>query len=245
MRENAVMLLESDYKATYQGFDPNSVDSYIMFELMQNQYVDQSLRFATLVQDGFVHDLHRSDRGVRQAGFWVLYKSACPSVLVEMGFISHREEERFLASAEGRQQVANAIFNAFVLYKAAYDRKNGIQPKEVVLAATNTVKEESAELKEEKTEEVVASASHRPEFRVQIFSALKEVPKGDYTFRGLKGCTYTRDGKYYKYTYGNEVDYQAIQQLQSELKVKFPDCFIVAFVDGKQIPLKEALKLID
>ena len=112
MRENAVMKLESDYKTTYQGFDPNSIDSYIMFELMQNSYMDQSLRFAEQVQQRFVGHLNRSDRGVRQAAFWVLLKTACPSILFEMGFISNPEEERFLNKPASMAQMANALVNA-------------------------------------------------------------------------------------------------------------------------------------
>lgn len=113
MRENAVIKLESNYKTAYQGFDPSSVDSYIMFELMQNQYMDQSLRFAELMQNQFIKVNHRFDRGVRQAAFWVLLKSACPSVLVEMGFISNKNEERYLASKTGQDSVAHAICEAF------------------------------------------------------------------------------------------------------------------------------------
>ena len=112
MRENAVMKLEED-QTVYQGFDPNSIESYILFELMQNQYMDHSLQFAELVQSQFVGTLQRANRGVRQAAFWVLLKSACPSVLVEMGFLSNAEEEKWLASAEGKKGIVNGIFDAF------------------------------------------------------------------------------------------------------------------------------------
>ena len=115
MRENAVMKLEED-QTVYQGFDPNSVESYILFELMQNQYMDNSLVFAELVQNQFVAKLQRANRGVRQAAFWVLLKSACPSVLVEMGFLSNAEEEAWLASAEGKKGIVNGIFDAFEKY---------------------------------------------------------------------------------------------------------------------------------
>ena len=115
MRENAVMKLEAD-QTVYQGFDPNSIESYIIFELMQNQYMDRSLEFAELVQNQFVGTLQRANRGVRQAAFWVLLKSACPSVLVEMGFVSNAEEEKWLASEEGKQGIVNGIFNAFENY---------------------------------------------------------------------------------------------------------------------------------
>ena len=119
MRENAVMKLEDD-QTVYQGFDPNSIESYIIFELMQNQYMDNSLVFAELVQNQFVGTLHRANRGVRQAAFWVLLQSACPSVLVEMGFVSNAEEEKWLASEDGKNSIANGIYTALQQY---YNKK--------------------------------------------------------------------------------------------------------------------------
>ena len=260
MRENAVMLLEDDYQTTYEGFDPNSVDSYIMFELMQDQYIDQSLNFATLVQHQFT-DIGRSDRGVRQAGFWVLHKSACPSVLIEMGFISNINEEKYLASDKGKEDITNSIYQAFEQYKSAYDRKHGIvkasqaesKPAEAKAdkpaeAKANKPEEAAkpAEAKAAKPEEAAKPAeakADKPVYKVQIFSTLKPVPAGDPTFRGLKNCQCTKDGKFYKYTYGEDADYQTILDIQQELKTKFKDCFIVAFLGNKQIPVKEALQM--
>ena len=238
MRENAVMLLEDDYQTTYEGFDPNSVDSYIMFELMQDQYIDQSLNFATLVQHQFT-DIGRSDRGVRQAGFWVLHKSACPSVLIEMGFISNINEEKYLASDKGKEDITNSIYQAFEQYKSAYDRKHGIVKASQAESKPAEVKaDKPAEAKADKPEEAA-----KPVYKVQIFSTLKPVPAGDPTFRGLKNCQCTKDGKFYKYTYGEDADYQTILDIQQELKTKFKDCFIVAFLGNKQIPVKEALQM--
>ena len=267
MRENAVMLLEDDYQTTYEGFDPNSVDSYIMFELMQDQYIDQSLNFATLVQQQFT-DIGRSDRGVRQAGFWVLHKSACPSVLIEMGFISNSNEEKYLASDKGKEDITNSIFQAFSQYKSAYDRKHGIviaaksEGKPSAAKADKPVATEADKPSAAKSDKPVAAESDkpvaakadkpvaaveqaelRPVYKVQIFSTLKPVPAGDATFRGLKNCQYSKDGKYYKYTYGEDTDYQTILDIQQELKTKFKDCFIVAFLGDKQIPVKEALQM--
>ena len=259
MRENAVMLLEDDYQTTYEGFDPNSVDSYIMFELMQDQYIDQSLNFATLVQQQFT-DIGRSDRGVRQAGFWVLHKSACPSVLIEMGFISNSNEEKYLASDKGKEDITNSIFQAFSQYKSAYDRKHGIviaaksEGKPSAAKADKPVATEADKSSAAKSDKPVAAkadkpvaaveqAELRPVYKVQIFSTLKPVPAGDATFRGLKNCQYSKDGKYYKYTYGEDTDYQTILDIQQELKTKFKDCFIVAFLGDKQIPVKEALQM--
>ena len=238
MRENAVMLLEDDYQTTYEGFDPNSVDSYIMFELMQDQYIDQSLNFATLVQHQFT-DIGRSDRGVRQAGFWVLHKSACPSVLIEMGFISNINEEKYLASDKGKEDITNSIYQAFEQYKSAYDRKHGIvKASQAESKPAEAKAAKPAEAKADKPEEAA-----KPVYKVQIFSTLKPVPAGDPTFRGLKNCQCTKDGKFYKYTYGEDADYQTILDIQQELKTKFKDCFIVAFLGNKQIPVKEALQM--
>lgn len=114
MRENSVMKLEKDL-TVYQGFD-NSIESYIMFELMQHDYMDSSLAFAEKIQNEFVNTLKRANRGVRQAAFWVLLKSACPGVLVEMGFISNADEEQWLASDAGQKGIVNGIYTAFVAY---------------------------------------------------------------------------------------------------------------------------------
>jgi N-acetylmuramoyl-L-alanine amidase len=127
MRENSVIMLEKDYQSKYKGFDPNSVDSYIMFEFMQDKYIDKSLDMASNIQKQFVSFSNRADRGVRQAGFWVLHRSACPSVLVEVGFVSNPAEERYLSSDIGRNEIAKAIYNAFIYYKHDHDKKSGIQ----------------------------------------------------------------------------------------------------------------------
>jgi N-acetylmuramoyl-L-alanine amidase len=114
MRENSVMKLEEDL-TVYQGFD-NSVESYIMFELMQHGYMENSMVFAEKVQNEFVGTLQRANRGVRQAAFWVLLQSACPGVLVEMGFVSNAEEEKWLASESGKAGIVKSIFTAFEKY---------------------------------------------------------------------------------------------------------------------------------
>ena len=124
MRENSVMMLEDDYKSRYQGFDPGSIDSYIMFDFMQNKYIDKSVQLASTIQNQFTR-IGRFNRGVMQADFWVLYKSACPSVLIEMGFISNRDEEIYLNSDEGQSQIATCIYKAFLEYKKDYDKKSG------------------------------------------------------------------------------------------------------------------------
>jgi N-acetylmuramoyl-L-alanine amidase len=165
MRENSVIMLEKDYQSKYKGFDPNSVDSYIMFEFMQDKYIDKSLDMASNVQKQFVSFSNRTDRGVRQAGFWVLHRSACPSVLIEVGFVSNPAEERYLSSDIGRNEIAKAIYNAFIYYKHDHDKKSGIQnvfvpkrevpePKEQEIKKIETLKR--APIERAETTQVVA-----------------------------------------------------------------------------------------
>lgn len=124
MRENSAILLEDNYLQKYEGFDPNSSESYIIFEFMQNKHMEQSISLASEVQKSLTK-AKRTNRGVRQAGFLVLRKTSMPSILVELGYISNRQEERYMKSAEGQDQLAKAIYNAFVKYKWEYDRKQG------------------------------------------------------------------------------------------------------------------------
>lgn len=124
MKENSAILLEDDYSTKYEDFDPNSSESYIIFEFMQNKYLDSSIKLANLVQQGLVKT-GRSDRGVRQAGFLVLRKAAMPSILIELGFISNRDEESFMASATGKEKLADRIANSIVVYEKSLSQRSG------------------------------------------------------------------------------------------------------------------------
>lgn len=117
MRENSVMSLESDHEETYQGFDPESSESYIIFELSQSLHMDQSIELAELVQQSLVSNAGRADKGVRQAGFWVLWATSMPSILIELDFICNPTQEQYLASAAGQKELADAIFEGFITYK--------------------------------------------------------------------------------------------------------------------------------
>ena len=119
-RENSVITLETNYKQTYEDFDPNSSESYIIFEFMQDQYMASSVDFARMVQKQFATTAKRVNKGVHQAGFLVLREVSMPSVLIELGFINNRQEEKFLASEWGQKQLAKSIYNAF----QAYYKKN-------------------------------------------------------------------------------------------------------------------------
>lgn len=145
-KENSVILLEDDYNTTYEGFDPNSSESYIMFETIQGEYLEQSLQFASFIQNHFKIGASRTDRGVRQAGFLVLRETAMPSVLVETGFISNEKERLFLESAEGKEKISTAIFMAFSNYKNVVEQRNSLNNYKTVwpqdsFNANNTIAE--------------------------------------------------------------------------------------------------------
>lgn len=117
MRENSVMSLEADQSETYQGFDPESSESYIIFELSQSLYMDKSIEMAELVQQSLVGNAHRGNMGVKQAGFWVLWATSMPSILIELDFICNPTQEKYLASEKGQRELADAIFKGFLTYK--------------------------------------------------------------------------------------------------------------------------------
>lgn len=140
-RENAVILLEDNYQKSYEGFDPNSAESYIMFETLQGIHQAQSIQFASLIQEQFRTTAQRRDRQVRQAPYLVLKETGMPAVLVEVGFLSNVQEEKFLATAEGKDKISKAIYRGFVNYKDAFDRHNQNVPKGIVRPTTNVSQE--------------------------------------------------------------------------------------------------------
>ena len=236
MKENAVITLEDDYKTKYQGFDPNSVDSYIMFEYMQDRYLDKSLQLATLIEDQF-KSKKRYSRGVKQAGFWVLHKSACPSVLVELGFVSNISEEKFLSTGEGRDELADAIFKAFEAYKRDYDRKSGITPaagSPVVNRDSDNVAKETIKVQEVPSDNVI--------FKIQLFALERLLQNNHSAFKGLKNVTYYKEGSFYKYTYGESTTFDEIEKTRKEIAGKFPSAYIIGFRGDKKITVSEAIK---
>jgi N-acetylmuramoyl-L-alanine amidase len=123
-RENSVITLDANYQERYEGFDPKSPESYILFELTQGAYKESSLLFAQKIEEQFKNKVGRSSRGVKQAGFWVLWRTAMPSVLIETGFLSHVKEEAYLNSAEGQDLIASGIYRAFKVYKTQIEAIN-------------------------------------------------------------------------------------------------------------------------
>lgn len=229
MRENSVILLEDDYQTKYQGFDPTSVESYIMFEFMQNKYMENSANLASMIQSRFTNDCKRSDRGVKEAGLIVLHSSACPAVLVELGFISNATEERYMNSAKGQEELTLGIYNAFVDYKREYDKKSGI-------AVTTTI---------QPTTPIENLDNETPVFKIQFISSKEKLKLNDSRLKGITDNEFYKEKGLYKYTTGITSSYVEIQNTKREVQTKFPDAFIVAFLGDKKITVAEALRLLE
>lgn len=261
-RENSVILYESDYKTRYAGFNPNSAESYIIFEFMQDKYMSQSVHLASLVQKQFRHSCNRIDRGVHQAGFLVLKASAMPSILVELGFISTPEEERYLNSETGTTTLANGIFRAFLTYKREQEiRLNGssktILPEDIPEAIEETVASADTKVKNKVPQSKVNPVSPSPQqvekavvnqtertgivFKIQILTSSRPIAKNDKRLKGLKNVDYYKEGGLYKYTYGTSPDYNKIVRTKRTIAAQFKDAFIIAFKDGQKTNVNAAI----
>lgn len=231
MKENEVILLEKDYTTKYEGFDPKSPESYIIFTLMQSAYFEQSTNLASKIQTQFKTQVNRYDRGVKQAGFWVLYMTTMPSVLTELGFISNANEEKFLNSKAGQDGLADALYKSVKDYINEVDKKTGISA--VRVEGTDDV-----------TAVVKASATGAGQitFMVQIVSSSKKIPTDPKNFRNLKDITEIYFGNRYRYASGKFYDYQGALEHRKKLEAIFPDAFVIAVKENKIVPLQEAIK---
>lgn len=249
-RENAVILYESDYQTRYAGFNPNSAESYIIFEFMQDKYMSQSVHLASLVQKNFRHTCQRPDRGVHQAGFLVLKASAMPSILVELGFISTPEEERYLNSDSGTASLANGIFRAFLTYKREQEIRlsgssNTILPEDVPEPVPEPAQETVEQPVQQKKPENKSSAQTERSsivFKIQILTASRPLAKNDKRLKGLKEVDYYKENGIYKYTYAASPDYNKVLRSKRQIAAKFKDAFIIAFKNGEKMNVNAAIK---
>lgn len=240
-KENSVILLEDDYSVQYEGFDPQSPESYIIFSLMQNLYFEQSINLAALVQEQFRERAQRKDRGVKQQGLLVLARTAMPGILVEAGFITNADEEAFLVSENGQDYIASAIYRAFRDYKQIVESRGVLHADQSIAAGNNDSrgKDTMVTLTPE-----VSSPQDLPQvtFRVQVAASSRRVALQPSNFKGLDGVKEYRTGNFYKYAVGNSSTFQDIIPFSRQVKEKFPDAFIIATLEGKIIPLDQALK---
>jgi len=212
-RENASILMEDNYETTYQDFDPSDPEAYISLSLRQHAYLDHSLNFASQIQTNFRDNLQRKDRGVKQAGFIVLFRTTMPAVLVELGFLSNAKEESYLRSEKGRKELANGIYEAFVDYKTNIDGVN---------------------------HQVEATSIW---FGVQLVTSKKEKDPVPGNFADLPDIKKFKSGKFWKYTSGSFSKFEDATSLMKKARMKgYRDAFVVAFDGLDQISVSEAKK---
>lgn len=220
-RENAVILLEDNYEKRYEGFDPNSAESVIGLSLLQEENLDKSLEIASLIQNNFAVKLKRNDRKVKQDNFQVLRETIMPSVLVELGFLTNKNEGKYLNSKKGQQQMGKAVSDAILDY--------------VDHLKLNTV-----------TEKIVVDSKNRVEYKVQIASGKNKIDTKAYNFRGLNNVERVKVGSYYKYYFGSSIDYEvAVKALQKAKEKGYTSAFLVAFANGEKVSVTDAKKMQD
>lgn len=254
-RENSVILYENDYQTRYAGFNPNSSESYIIFEFMQDKYMEQSVHLASLVQKQFKRTCQRIDRGVHQAGFLVLKASAMPSILIELGFISTPEEERYLNSENGANTLAKGIYNAFLNYKREQELKLTGVSKTILPDESENESDNSPLIAQVASQTKTLSDNARPIvsesavtiddseiiFKVQILTSSKPLSKNDKRLKGLKDVDYYKEKGIYKYTFGDSANYNEVLHARRSISTRFKDAFIVAFRNGERMDINEAI----
>ena len=238
-QENEVIFLEEDFETNYEGFDPNSPESMIGLTLMQEDYLDQSILLARYVQDNFTYKLKRKNRGVKQAGFWVLHNTYMPSILIETGFITNRSEGDYLNSTVGRNNISKSISDAILDYKSKLNTDDIVE-----VATTN---EESKSSTETEDSDAISNTSKNEAngivFKVQIASGSKKLATKSYNFNGLDGISRKKSNKRYHYFYGNTSSFEAITALkQIAIDKGYKSAFLVAYKNGQKIAIQTALK---
>jgi N-acetylmuramoyl-L-alanine amidase len=228
MKENEVILLEDDYSTKYQGFDPKSPESYIIFTLTQSVYQKQSTDLASKIQTQLMEKIDRKDRGVKQAGFWVLFNTTMPSVLVETGFITNQAEERYLNSKQGQDNFASAIFRACKDYIDDIDNKSSISVGEP--GATN------------KNNSGTLLPAGKTVFMVQVATAITRTEIKPGNFKGLTDIIEINAQDRFKYATGIFDEYSQAVKYRKKIETIYPDAFVIAVKDNKILPLQQALE---
>jgi N-acetylmuramoyl-L-alanine amidase len=255
-KENAAIVYENDYTSHYEGYDPNSAESFIIFSLMQYTFTEQSLSFASMVQKNFRQQANRQDRGVRQAGFLVLWKTTMPSLLIELGFISNPEEERYLMSEKGQNQLAMSVFDSFFEYKTKIEEKSRQKGEKKQEEKTETRGEKKSVAKSEPIhdsitvrDEEAEADSTRVVFRIQVGTSNKPLAQNkDFERKAQKvnpdKSVFERKVgvSWYKFYIGSFTQYPDAQKCLSKAKRVFPDAFVVPFKNSEIISLKEAIQ---
>ena len=243
-KENAVILLEDDYNTTYEGFDPNLPESYIMFETMQEEYQGQSVMLASSIQNEFRDYAKRLDRSVKMAGFLVLRETTMPSVLIEAGFISHNGERQYLTSEAGRTRLAYAIFRAFREYKSDIEQRSSFH-----LVTENEVKPENNKHTTTSPSEfpLAQSENRAPQqktddvfYSVQIMALTRKLEATPANFKGEQNIFRVEGQNLNRYFSGRFKSIEEAGAEQRRINSKYPNAFVVAFKNNKLISVKKA-----
>lgn len=271
MRENSVISMEKGFEQTYEGFDPKSSESYIIFEFIQGKNMERSVDLARMIQRSVCDSGCRPDKGVHQAGFLVLRETSMPSCLIELGFITTPDEERLLNDNAKVDDIAKGIYEAFAKYKNKYDRSVSVpyraanrQESTLPKIVPDSYKEEAESRRVKKQEPVrktraaktddsdrkadtVASQSRNapkdaPVFKLQIFVGNRNLRKGDAHFKGETEFDSFQEGNLVKYTLGASTNYNEIYRLRKEKMEKFPEAFIIAFKNGEKYDVNQAIR---
>lgn len=243
MRENSVISMEKDYQQRYQGFDPRSSESYIIFEFIQGKNMERSVDLARMIQRSVCDGANRPDKGVHQAGFLVLRETSMPGCLIELGFITTPDEERLLNNDSRVDDIARGIYEAFAKYKNKYDRSVSVPYRAKDSEEVNIPKivpdQEPAPKTRAVTRTEVADA---PIFKLQIFVGSRNLRKGDAHFKGETDYDSFQEGNLVKYTLGASTNYNEIYRLRKEKLDKFPEAFIIAFKNGQRYDVNQAIR---
>ena len=245
-KENSVILIENDYEQRYAGFNPNSAESYIIFEFLQDKNMEKSVDFATQIQRQFKNTAKRIDKGVHQAGFLVLRETTMPGVLVELGYISTPDEERYLLSEAGTSALAKSIYQAFANYKNRHDSPSARSVEPSPTLPKESTPDKPAPKTEKKAPAPAPKKSNtsqgKPVFKIQILASDKKLSNQSKQFKGLSPVGYYQEKGLYKYTYGDNTDYNKVLRTKKQIASKFKGAFIVAFKNGKKMDVNQAIK---
>lgn len=245
-KENAAILLEDNYKASYDGFDPNSPEASIIFSLYQNAFLDQSLDLSMRIQQQFTKRIKSKDKGVKQAGFLVLYKTAMPAILIESGFLSNPKEEEYINSEKGKSNIVLSIFEAFKEYKykvEGFNNQSQVYTQKSDAENQNSKSNQNSEVKiKDDTVNINKSEIY---FRIQFATSNVEKNIKDKEILEIGVVKVYSHNGLYKYTIGNESSLKDANKLLLKLQEKgFKDAFVVAFLNENRITPAEAVKIL-
>ncbi|HZK03315.1 MAG TPA: N-acetylmuramoyl-L-alanine amidase [Bacteroidaceae bacterium] len=235
IEENKAILYESNYEENYAGYDPNSPESQIIFEFLQNEYQKESLRMATLVQNQLTGYAKRANHGVHQAGYLVLWRNAMPSILVELGYISNNNEMKYMISEKGVEELSQSIYRAFSQYLEETRQLSASVVKPLFSSnSSNTLSE---------TNQSDQISTETPVFKVQFLTSSEPLKENDSKFKGIRASNHYLEDGLYKYIYFESTIYQQAVNAKNDISSKFKDAFIIAFINGKRSNLREAIDI--